>query len=64
MELFVNAEVQGFREKFLDVNELKGRVLECLDDTVETVMIKKRAASDSPLTCGAKDTSSSIHNHR
>lgn len=61
MVLIVDEEVQGVKEKFSDVDDLKEKVIECLDDTVETVTIKKRVIRDNSLS-GAKYVSSGNHN--
>ena len=60
--LIVDEEVQGVKEKFSDVDDLKEKVIECLDDTVETVTIKKRVISDNSLIDGTKYVSSGNHN--
>ncbi len=62
MVLIVDEEVQGVKEKFSDVDDLKEKVIECLDDTVETVTIKKRVISDNSLIDGTKYVSSGNHN--
>lgn len=54
MVLIVDEEVQGGKEKFSDVDDLKEKVIECLDDTVETVTIKKRVIKDNSLTTETK----------
>lgn len=62
MVLIVDEEVQGGKEKFSDVDDLKEKVIKCLDDTVETVTIKKRVIRDNSLIDGAKYVSSGNHN--
>lgn len=62
MVLIVDEEVQGVKEKFSDVDDLKEKVIECLDDTVETVTIKKRVISDNSLIDGTKYVFSGNHN--
>lgn len=44
MILIIDEEVQGERKNFSNVNNLKAKIIECIDETVESVTIKKRVA--------------------
>lgn len=55
MVLIVDEKVQGFRENFEKVDELREAVMKSLDENVETVTIKKRAIRDSSQKVGTKD---------